>query len=101
LSVAAAEWLLERQIKLVAVDMPTPELPLHLRSPGVDWPVHHTLPRDGVLIAEQVTNARSLAGAARRFPLSVAQHRRQRRRPPRVSSGAPSTTEPQGVRSSA
>jgi kynurenine formamidase len=62
LSVAAAEWLVDRQVKLVAVDMPTPELPLHMRPPDFDWPVHHTLLRDGVLIAEQVTNARSLAG---------------------------------------
>jgi kynurenine formamidase len=52
LSVAAAEWLVDRQVKLVAVDMPTPELPLHVRPPGFDWPVHHTLLRDGVLIAE-------------------------------------------------
>jgi len=62
LSVAAAEWLVDRQVKLVAVDMPTPELPLHMRPPGFDWPVHRTLLRDGVLIAEQVTNTRSLAG---------------------------------------
>jgi arylformamidase len=62
LSTAAAEWLVDRQVKLVAVDMPTPELPLHMRPPGFDWPVHHTLLRDGVLIAEQVTNAGSLAG---------------------------------------
>jgi len=62
LSIAAAEWLVNRQVKLVAVDMPTPELPLHLRPHGFDWPVHRTLLRDGVLIAEQVTNAGSLAG---------------------------------------
>lgn len=62
LSVAAAEWLVDRQVKLVAVDMPSPELPLHVRPPDFDWPVHHTLLRDGVLIAEQVTNAGSLAG---------------------------------------
>jgi len=74
LSVAAAEWLVERQVKLVGVDMPTPELPLHLRPPGFDWPVHHTLLRDGVLIAEQVTNARSLAGQRAEFlflPLNI------------------------------
>jgi kynurenine formamidase len=62
LSVAAAEWLVEKQVKLLAVDMPTPELPLHMRPGDFDWPVHHTLLRDGVLIAEQVTNADSLAG---------------------------------------
>jgi len=74
LSVAAAEWLVERQVKLVAVDMPTPELPLHLRPPGFDWPVHHTLLRSGVLIAEQITNSRSLAGQRAEFlflPLNI------------------------------
>jgi arylformamidase len=74
LSTAAASWLVERQVKLVAVDMPTPELPLHVRPPGFDWPVHHTLLRDGVLIAEQVTNTRSLAGRRAEFlflPLNV------------------------------
>jgi kynurenine formamidase len=74
LSVAAAEWLVDRQVKLVAVDMPTPELPLQTRPADFDWPVHHTLLRDGVLIAEQVTNARSLAGQRAEFlflPLNI------------------------------
>jgi kynurenine formamidase len=74
LSVAAAEWLVDRQVKLVAVDMPTPELPLQARPSDFDWPVHHTLLRDGVLIAEQVTNARSLAGRRAEFlflPLNI------------------------------
>jgi arylformamidase len=74
LSVEAADWLVERQVKLVAVDMPTPELPLHLRPSWFDWPVHHTLLRDGVLIAEQVTNTRSLAGQRAQFlflPLNI------------------------------
>jgi arylformamidase len=74
LSVEAADWLVDRQVKLVAVDMPTPELPLHLRRSGFDWPVHHTLLCDGVLIAEQVTNTRSLAGQRAQFlflPLNI------------------------------
>jgi kynurenine formamidase len=61
-SVAAAEWLLAHEVKLLAVDMPTPELPLTARPDGFDWPVHHTLLRDGVLIAEQVTNTGTLTG---------------------------------------
>jgi kynurenine formamidase len=74
LSIAAAEWLVDRRVKLVAVDMPTPELPLHMRPADFDWPVHHTLLRDGVLIAEQVTNAGSLAGRRAEFlflPLNI------------------------------
>ncbi|HSF61898.1 MAG TPA: cyclase family protein [Gaiellaceae bacterium] len=63
LSVAAAEWLVDKRIKLLAVDMPTPDIPLHLRVEGFDWPVHHVLLRDGVLISEQVANARQLAGS--------------------------------------
>ena len=47
---------------MLAVDTPTPEISIHQRPPGFDWPVHHTLLRDGVLISEGVANARSLAG---------------------------------------
>jgi kynurenine formamidase len=92
LSVAAAEWLVDREVKLVAVDMPTPELPLHLRPPGFDWPVHRTLLREGVLIAEQVTNARSLVGQRAEFlllPLNVVESDGA---PPRVL-GRPAAAE--------
>ena len=61
-SVAAAEWLVAHDVKLLAVDAPTPELPLTARPEAFDWPVHHTLLRDGVLIAEQVTNTGPLTG---------------------------------------
>jgi len=62
LSTRAAEWLVEKQIKLLGVDASTPELPIPLRPPGFDFPVHRTLLRDGVLIAEQVANLGALAG---------------------------------------
>ena len=74
LSPAAAQWVVDKQVKLLAVDMPTPELPLVLRQPDFDYPVHRALLRDGVLIAEQVTNARSLAGQRAEFlflPLNI------------------------------
>ncbi len=74
LSVAAAHWLLDKQIKLLAVDTPTPEIAIDKRPSGFDWPVHHTLLRDGVLISEQVANARSLAGQRAEFlflPLNI------------------------------
>jgi kynurenine formamidase len=73
-SVAAAQWLVDKQIKLLAIDTPTPEVSLHRRPPGFDWPVHHRLLRDGVLIAEQVTNARELTGRRAEFlflPLNI------------------------------
>jgi len=54
LSPAAAEWLLEQRVKLLAVDFATPDLALHRRSPGFNWPVHHLLLGGGVLICEHL-----------------------------------------------
>jgi len=74
LSVTGARWLVERQIKMLAMDTATPEIPIHRRPPGFNWPVHRTLLRDGVLIAEQVANAGSLAGSRAEFlflPLNI------------------------------
>jgi kynurenine formamidase len=62
LSVESAQWLVDQQVKLVAIDMLTPELSLGRRPPDFDYPVHRTLLRDGVLIAESVAGARPLAG---------------------------------------
>lgn len=62
LSARSAEWLVEQQVKLLGVDASTPELPIPLRPPEFEFPVHHTLLRDGVLIAEQVANLGPLAG---------------------------------------
>ena len=60
LSVAAAEWLVERRVKLVAVDFATPDLAVSRRPPGFGWPVHHVLLSRGVLIAENLTHLGSL-----------------------------------------
>jgi len=62
LSVHAAQWLVERKIKLIGLDLPTPDLAVHRRPPHFDWPVHHVLLSEGVLIAENLTNLRPLAG---------------------------------------
>jgi kynurenine formamidase len=62
LSVEAARWLLDKQVKLIAVDTPTPDLPLDRRPPDFFWPVHRALLRDGILIAEQLANLRALSG---------------------------------------
>ena len=75
LSVAAAQWLVERRVKLLAVDMPTPDIAIDRRPEGFIWPVHRVLLADGVLIAEQVTNLRALAGKRAEFlflPLNIA-----------------------------
>jgi len=63
LSVHAALWLVEHGVKLLGVDFATPDLAVDRRPPGFDWPVHHVLLSQGVLIAENLTNLRALAGA--------------------------------------
>jgi kynurenine formamidase len=75
LSVEAADWLVRQRIKLVAVDTPTPDVALDRRPEGFIWPVHRVLLRDGVLIAEQVTNLDTLVGKRAEFmflPLNIA-----------------------------
>ncbi|HEY3189201.1 MAG TPA: cyclase family protein [Solirubrobacteraceae bacterium] len=62
LDVPAAEWLVERRAKLLAVDFPTPDLAVGRRPPDFAWPVHHVLLAHGVLIAENLTNLGALAG---------------------------------------
>jgi kynurenine formamidase len=75
LSVDAARWLVDQRVKLLAVDTPTPDLPLDRRPPDFAWPVHHLLLGHGTLIAEQLTNLRPLAGGRLEFlfaPLPIA-----------------------------
>ena len=63
LSPAAAQWLVEQQVKLVGVDCGTVDLPTRKRQEGFNWPTHHVLLSNGVLVAEHLTNLRSLAGS--------------------------------------
>ena len=67
LSLEAAEWLVSRRIKLLAVDVATPDQPEAVRPVGVrfDWPVHHLLLGNGILIAEHLAHLDEVAG--RRF----------------------------------
>ncbi len=60
LSEAAADWLVERGAKLVGVDFSTPDLTVHRRPEGFDFPVHHALLSRGVLISEHLTNLGAL-----------------------------------------
>ena len=62
LSLAAAEWLVEHDVKLLGVDFATPDLAVNRRPPNFRWPVHHILLSHGVLIAEHLTNLRALSG---------------------------------------
>jgi kynurenine formamidase len=69
-----ARWLRDRSVKLVVMDVPTPDMPEPIRPPGFNWPVHHTLLEAGVLIAEHAANLERVAGRRFRafaFPLPI------------------------------
>ncbi len=65
LSVEAAAWLVERRVGLLAMDVPTPDMPEAVRQAEFDWPVHHLLLGAGVLVAEHLAHLERVAG--RRF----------------------------------
>jgi kynurenine formamidase len=56
LSEVAASWLVEHGVKLLATDLPTPDLATCRRGADFDWPIHKILLGQGVLIAENLTN---------------------------------------------
>jgi kynurenine formamidase len=74
LSEDAARWLVERGVKLLATDLPTPDLAISRRVDDFDWPVHRILLGRGVLIAENLTNLGGLAPRvdAMLMPLPIA-----------------------------
>ena len=63
----AADWLVAKKIRLLAVDTATPDLAFDRRGPDFDFPIHRTLLKFGVLIAEQVANLEALAGTRVEF----------------------------------
>lgn len=74
LSSEATEWLVERGVKMVAMDTPTPDRPERSRPAGFNWPVHHRLLGSGVLIAEHLANLDRVVGRRFRafvFPLPI------------------------------
>jgi kynurenine formamidase len=74
LSVDAAEWLVQKGVKLFGIDCITVDLPTPLRPKGFDFPVHKTLLGNGILIAENVTNLGKIVGRRTRIlalPLRV------------------------------
>jgi kynurenine formamidase len=70
----AAWWLVERGVKVLATDLPTPDLAGCRRRPDFDWPVHRILLGHGVLIAENLTNLGLAPGRveAMLLPLPIA-----------------------------
>lgn len=57
ITVGAAEWLVEREVKLVGFDLMTPDMPEPLRPDGFDWPVHQVLLGHDVLVMENLSGA--------------------------------------------
>lgn len=63
LTVDAAEWIVERGVGLLGMDVITPDLPGPYRSEGYDdFPVHHILLGNDVLVAEHLANLDRIAG---------------------------------------
>jgi arylformamidase len=74
LSVDAAEWMVDKRIKMFGIDCITVDLPTPLRPKGFDFPVHKTLLSNEILIAENVTNLKPVLGKRCRilaFPLPI------------------------------
>jgi kynurenine formamidase len=63
----AADWLVAQGIKFLACDVPTPDMPVHRRPAGFDWPVHKRLLSRGVLICEHLRGHAALAGRRAEF----------------------------------
>lgn len=58
-----ADWLLEKDIKMLCLDNISPDISVQIRPDGWDeYPIHKPLLRNGVLIAEHLTNLRPLLG---------------------------------------
>lgn len=71
-----AEWFVERGVKMVAMDVLTPDIPGPRRPDGwTEFPVHRTLLGEGVLVAENLTNLDGLVGerlSVQGFPVKIA-----------------------------
>ncbi|MHA3021719.1 cyclase family protein [Mycobacterium sp. BMJ-28] len=67
LSMDGAQWLIDHQVKLLAVDFGSPDLPSYQRPTPFDWPVHRRLLKAGVLISEHLKPPASLSGHRAEF----------------------------------
>lgn len=59
---SAARWLIERHVKVVGMDLITPEMPESVREGAFTWPVHKALLEREILVIENVCNMTSLVG---------------------------------------
>jgi arylformamidase len=60
LSENAARWLVEKGVRLIAMDTPSPDNPAHSRGSAKDSPNHKVLLGAGVVLVEYVTNLKAL-----------------------------------------
>jgi arylformamidase len=60
LSEAAAKWLVEKGVRLIAMDTPSPDNPAHSRGTAKDSPNHKVLLGAGVVLVEYLTNLKAL-----------------------------------------
>ncbi|HZU08231.1 MAG TPA: cyclase family protein [Chloroflexota bacterium] len=70
----ACRWIVERGVKLVALDCLSPDLPVALRPPDFAYPAHRTLLGHDIPIIENLCNFGALEGRRFRFialPLRV------------------------------
>lgn len=58
-----AEWIVERDLSWVGMDVLTPDCPPELRSDPFTFPVHTTLLENDTLIVENLTNLAEFAGS--------------------------------------
>jgi kynurenine formamidase len=76
LTMEAADWLIEREVKLVALDMLSPDLPPNRRAPDAQLVVHRRLLGNDVLIAENLTGVAAVVGRRLQvyaLPIKIAQ----------------------------
>lgn len=60
LSLDAAEWLVGRGVRLLAMDTPTPDDPSGSQPGGIDSPVHKILLGNGIILVEYLCNLKEL-----------------------------------------
>jgi arylformamidase len=56
----ATEWVIERGVGVIVLDFMSPDIPMEMRGPGFDHPVHLALLGNGVLIVENANLATEL-----------------------------------------
>jgi kynurenine formamidase len=74
-STELAQLLAELQVKMLGVDLITPDAPVALRPPDFDYPVHTILLSSGIPIIENLTNLDECAGrqvTLTAYPINIA-----------------------------